>query len=185
MARQVKRDAVIKRSGGSTRANRAELSREHTSREVSDDERVEMLRQSMFQSSLPTLPVKPGFHRCWLTTTNPRDPVIRREQLGYRLIQASELPGWEFHAHKGGQFDGCLMINEMIASEIPTRLFEKYMANNHHVEPLFMEEQLVYEQKQQIEEAKQYGARVIEAPGNAVLGEDPGVKPFSPAYGED
>lgn len=184
MARQVKRDAVIKR-GGVSRVERSEKDRGHQEHEITDEERVDMLRQSMFQSSLPDLPKKPGFHRCWLTTENPRDPVIRREQLGYVLIKGSDLPGWEYACHKGGQYDGCIMINEMIAAEIPTRLWEKYMASNHHLEPLFSEEALAAKSKQHQEEAAQYGAQVIEMPGNVELGKDPGIKPFSTAYGED
>lgn len=184
MARQINRDAVIKRSG-SARVERTEKDREHKEHEITDDERVEMLRQSMFQSSLPDLPKKPGFHRCWLTTENPRDPIVRREQLGYRLIKAAELPGWEFHAAKSGQYSGCVMVNEMIAAELPTRLWERYMATNHHEEPLFSEQALVAKSKAQQEEAAQYGAQVIEMPGNVDLGKDPGLKPFSPAYGEE
>lgn len=184
MARQVKRDAVIKR-GGTARGDRAEQAREHQEREVTDDERVEMLRQSMFQSSLPDLPKEPGKHRCWLTTQNPRDSIVRREQLGYSLIKASALPGWEFACQKGGQYDGCIMINEMIAAEIPTRLWERYMANNHHEEPLFSEKALVAKSKEKQEEAVAYGAQVIEMPGNVALGQDPGLRPFSTAYGEE
>jgi len=184
MARQIKRDAVIKRTSPK-RAERAEKSRESTAPEISDDERVEMLRQSMFQSSLPDLPKMPGFHMCWLTTENPRDPIVRREQLGYTLLKASELPGWEFHAAKGGSFQGCIMVNEMIAAKIPTRLWEKYMANNHHVEPLFSEEQLIAKTKEQQEEAARHGAQIIESPGMVELGKDPGVQPFSSSYGED
>lgn len=184
MARQIKRDAVIKRTG-TARVDRAEQAREHKEREITDDERVEMLRQSMFQSSLPDLPKEPGKHRCWLTTQNPRDPVIRREQLGYRLLRNSDLPGWEFACVKGGQYDGCIMINEMIAAEIPTRLWERYMATNHHEEPLFSEQAIQAKSKEKQEEAAQYGAQVVEMPGNVTLGKDPGITPFSTSYGEE
>lgn len=184
MARRIQRDAVIKRSSES-RSDRAEKSRESETREISDDERLDMLRQSMFQSSLPDLPKKEGMHRCWLTTTNPRDSVPMRERLGYRLLREADVPGFEFAVTKGGQYDGCIMVNEMIAAELPTRLFERYMANNHHQEPLFQEEAIAAKQKQHQEEAAQYGASLIEMPGNVALGKDPGLKPFSPAYGED
>jgi len=183
MTRKVKRDAVIKR-GGESRVERSEQDREHKEHQVTDDERVEMLRQSMFQSSLPDLPKMPGWHLCWLTTENPRDPIIRRERLGYSLIKASELPGWEFACVQSGQFSGCIMINEMIAAKIPTRLWERYMASNHHQEPLYSEQALVAQSRQKQEEAAQYGAQVIEMPGNVELGTDPGLQPFSSAYGE-
>lgn len=184
MVRKVTRDAVLKRNT-SAREDRAANSRESTAREISDDERLDMLRQSMFQSSLPDLPKKPGMHRCWLTTTDSRDPVSRREQLGYTLIRGHDIPGFEYAVTKGGQYENCIMVNEMIAAEIPTRLWERYMANNHHKEPLFAEEAIVAKQRNQKEEAAQYGASLIEMPGNVALGKDPGLQPFSPAYGED
>ena len=184
MARKVNRDAVLKKSS-TGRQDRAETSASRMPREISDDERVEMMRQSMFQSSLPDLPKKEGFHRCWLTTQNPRDPVVRREQLGYRLLTSADIPGWEFHAAKDGDYKGCIMVNEMIASEIPIRLWERYMAHNHHQEPLFSEEQLVAKTKEQQEEAASLGAQLIESPGATALGKDPGLKPFAPAYGEE
>lgn len=184
MARQVKRDAVLKR-GTPARADRAEEPKSREPKEISDDERLEMFRQSMFQSALPDLPKKPGFHRCWLTTTNPRDPIVRREQIGYRLVRASDLPGWQHTAVLGGQYDGCVMVNEMIAAEIPTRLWERFMANNHHEEPLYSEESLVAKNKAHQEEAATYGAQVIESPGMVDLGKDPGLRPFSNAYGEE
>lgn len=185
MARKVNRDAVIKRTSAS-RADRAAVSPKRVPKEVTDDERVEMLRQSMFQSSLPDLPKIPGYHTCWLTTANPRDPIVRREQIGYTLIKATELPGWEYSASKGGSYDGCIMINEMIAAKITTSLFERFMSNNHHEEPLFQEEQLVRKTQEKVEEAASYGGQLIPSPAMVELGKDPGLTAtFSSAYGED
>ena len=47
-------------------------------RELSDDERVAEFRQQYFQSALPDIPKIEGYHVCWLTTENPRDPIHAR-----------------------------------------------------------------------------------------------------------
>lgn len=178
MARQVKRDAVLKRSG-TIRAERTAKSERSKSREMSDDERVDLLRMSFFQSALPDIPPIEGHHVCWLTTTNPRDSIIARERLGYTLIRASELPHFEFPAQRGGQFDGCIMINEMIAAKIPLRLFQRFMANNHHQEPLREEERIVYSNEAKKAQAQQHGAVMIESPAVVALGKDPGIPNFT------
>lgn len=178
MARQVKRNAVLNRKG-TIRAERTAEGTRSKSRDLSDDERVDLLRMSFFQSALPDIPPIDEHHVCWLTTTNPRDPIIGRERLGYTLIRASELPEFEFPAQKGGQFDGCIMINEMIAAKIPLRLYQRFMANNHHQEPLREEERLAYDNKSKKEEASSYGAVMIESPAVVALGKDPGTPNFT------
>jgi hypothetical protein len=180
MARKIKRDAVLNREHRN-RVDREVDDRVGTQdRELSDDERVEMLRMSVFQSALPDLPKLKGYHVCWLTTTNPRDPIVRREQLGYQLIRASELPGWDYAgAPKGAEYEGCVMVNEMIAAKIRNDLYQRFMSNNHHEQPLYEEEKLVVANQQKQQEAMQYGARVIEGKGNTQLGKDPGAPNFS------
>lgn len=178
MARKVKRDAVLKRSG-TIRAERTARSERSKSREASDDERVDLLRMSFFQSALPDLPPIDGYHVCWLTTNNPRDPIMGRERLGYELIRASELPEFEFPAQKGGQYDGFIMVNEMIASKIRLSLYQRFMANNHHQEPLREEERISYENQAKKADAASHGAVLIEAPAMVKLGKDPGTPDFT------
>ena len=178
MARKLKRDAVLRRDGA-VRKERAEENREFQDRELSDDERVDLLRMSYFQSALPDLPQIPGYHTCWLTTTNPRDPIIGRERLGYTLLKAVDLPGWEYSAAKGGTYDGCIMVNEMVGAKIPTRLYQRFMAESHHKEPLREEEKIVAESHMRKNEAAQHGAVLIESPGIVALGKDPGIPDFS------
>ena len=91
-------DERIKKSSGGNRVNRAMQDRPVTSnREVSEDERVEMFRQQFFQSSLPDLPEIPGWHLCWLTTTNPRDSIQQRIRLGYEPVKSEEKFMMEAH----------------------------------------------------------------------------------------
>jgi len=178
MARQVKRDAVLGRKG-TIRRERTATSERSKSREMSDDERVDMLRMSFFQSALPDLPQIEGYHVCWLTTNNSRDPIIGRERLGYQLIRASELPEFEFPSQKGGQYDGCIMVNEMIAAKIPLRLYQRFMANNHHQEPLREEERIAYDNQAKKADAASHGGVLIEAPAMVALGKDPGTPNFT------
>lgn len=185
MARKINRDAVIKREGAS-RADRADKERVVTQdREITDEERLDLLRQSYFQSALPDLPKIPGYHTCWLTTQNPRDPIHGRIRLGYQLLQASDVPGWEYAGLKGGEWDGVLGVNEMLAAKIPVHLFEKFMATLHHEQPLFEEMAIKAKGEQKQEEAAALGAAIIPEQGQRILGVDPGVSPFASQYGED
>lgn len=177
MPRKINRDAVVKRAG-TVRKDRATLSRATQNREISDDERVDLLRMSYFQSALPDLPPIDGYHVCWLTTTNPRDPIIGRERIGYIPLRASDIPGWEHSAQKGGQFDGCIMVNEMLAAKVPLRLYQRFMAEFHHKEPLREEEKIVADTHAKKNDAAQHGAVLIEAPAMVALGKDPGTPNF-------
>lgn len=85
------------------RADRAETDREVTQdRELTDGQRLDMLRGQFFQVALPDLPPIPGHHVCWLTTTNPRDPIHGRIRLGYTPVKTTDIPGWEHSAIKSG-----------------------------------------------------------------------------------
>ncbi len=184
MARRINRDARVKRSG-QVRKDRALEDREVTQeREISDQERVDMMNALYFQHALPDLPKIPGYHTCWLTTTNPRDPVHGRVRLGYELIQARDVPGYEQSGLRGGEFDGCLSVNEMIAAKLPLHLYEAYMRELHHHQPLMAEQSLVQEAQSKQEEAKGMGGALIIAPGTVELGQDPGAPSFSEETGE-
>jgi len=64
-------------------------------RTFTDNDRLSMFRQQFFQSALPDLPEIPGYHVCWLTTTNPRDSIHSRRSLGYTPVEPHEVPGWD------------------------------------------------------------------------------------------
>lgn len=113
------------------------------SREYSDSERVDMLRRTFFQSALPDIPKIEGYHVCWLTTTNPRDPIHGRLRLGYDLIQANEIPGFEHLGMKTGDYPGAIGVNEMIAAKLPLHLYEAFMREVHFDAPL-REEEAIY-----------------------------------------
>ena len=136
-------DERFRKSAGEGRETRAMKDRAVTqNREISDDERVSMFRQQFFQSSLPDLPSIPGWHTCWLTTTNPRDSIQMRIRLGYEPVKPEDVPGWEYATLKTGDWAGLIGVNEMLAFKLPISLYEKYMQEAHHDAPLREEEKL-------------------------------------------
>ena len=104
-------------------------------RETSEDDRLEMFRNQLFNDALPDLPEIPGYHLCWLTTTNPRDPIHRRTQLGYEPVKPEEVPGMEYASVKTGEYAGLIAVNEMLAFKLPLSLYERFMQEAHHNAP--------------------------------------------------
>lgn len=138
-------------------------------RELSEDERLEMLRDSLVQSMLPDLPRIPGYHVCWLTTTNKSDTIAWRKRLGYELIRAEDLPGWEGVSIKAGDYAGIVGVNELMAAKIPLSLYNRYVRELHHRMPLEQEEKLRAQMSLMKEKATEAGSYVQEGDGTANL----------------
>lgn len=153
-------------------------------RGLNDSRRLEEFRQQFFQSALPDLPKIPGYHVCWLTTTDSRDPVHGRLRIGYELLKSSDIPGWEHSSLKNGDYAGCIGVNEMLGAKIRTELYEMYMAENHHKRPLSEEEKLKVATRVANEQLQQKGARLITEEGQATLGQDLTPPSFSEMIGE-
>lgn len=166
-------DERLKKTAGDSRTNRVLQDRAVTeSRELSEDERVAMFRQQFFQSSLPDLPAIPGWHMCWLTTTNPRDSIQMRIRLGYEPVKADDVPGWEYATLKTGDWQGFIGVNEMLAFKLPLSLYEKYMREAHHDAPLREEEKLTDTAEFLEQQAKSSKSHITVGDGNLALGED-------------
>ena len=156
-------------------------------RALSDDERVAEFRQQFFQSALPDLPKIPGFHVCWLTTENPRDPIHGRMRLGYEPIKESDMPGWGHSSLKTGEWAGCIGVNEMLAFKLPLVLYEEYMRFNHHEAPLSEEEKLssqIRAMQAEMNAASKSGVELELEDGTAALGVAPEPPPFAEQTGE-
>lgn len=153
-------------------------------RELTDERRLEEFRNQFFQSALPDLPKIPGYHVCWLTTTDPRDPIHGRIRIGYELLKGSDIPGWEHSTLKNGDYAGCVGVNEMLAAKIRVELYEAYMAENHHNRPLSEEEKLTVANRVKDEELRQKGARLEYEEGNATLGQEPLQRRRIPTFAE-
>jgi len=107
---------------------------------LSAEERRRMLRQEWVQEVLPKPPTKQGYHRCWLSTTNSTDPIYKRIQRGYTPVKASDVTGFgSQYTAVGGEFDGCVVCNEMLLFEIPVQLYNDLMTIYHHDMPLEQE----------------------------------------------
>lgn len=134
-------------------------------REISEDDRLEMFRNQLFNDALPDLPEIPGYHLCWLTTTNPRDPIHRRMQLGYEAVKPEEVPGMEYASVKTGEWTGFIGVNEMLAFKLPQSLYEKFMQEAHHNAPLREEDKLAEVADMMREQAARAGASLLEGDG--------------------
>ena len=124
-----------------------------------------MFRQSLFNDALPDLPTIPGFHVCWLTTTNPRDSIHRRMQLGYEPNKAHEMHGMEYSSPKTGDWAGCIGVNEMIAFKLPLSLYHAFMKEAHHDAPNREEQMLTAQADSLRQDLESHGANVYEGDG--------------------
>lgn len=147
-------DTRIKKSlsaGG--RANRANLDSSRESPEdqfVSSDERRKMWRDEWTQSALPSVPGIPGWHLCWLSTTNSYDSIDKRIRLGYVPVKADELPGFDNYRVKAGEQTGYIACNEMLLYKLPMEQYQEVMAHFHHEQPLEEANKIRLQAEQQV-----------------------------------
>ena len=151
--RRIRKDAV-------SREDRAMKDRAITQRrQLTDGERVELLKRANFQSSLPNLPRIPGYHVCWVSTTHPSDTPQGREQLGYTFITRAEVPEFTYTDQKSDDFPGCVTWREMVGMKIPLSTYQLFMEELHHNEPARSEESIFNEALQAGEVAAQSAKR--------------------------
>jgi len=164
-------DERLKKSADTREERNADDRPVTQNREVTEDERLEMFRQNLFQSALPDLPKIPGWHTCWLTTTNSRDPLQGRMRLGYEPVKPSDIPGWEYTTVKTGEWAGFIGVNEMLAFKLPMSLYEKFMKEAHYDAPLREEEKLKDTADFLEEQAQRSGSRISRGDGMTALAE--------------
>ena len=103
-------------------------------------ERAEAFRDKWQNSALPDLPagIIPGFHLCWLSTTNNYDSIDKRVALGYEPVKACELgKGFEgLGKMSSGKFEGCVSCNEMVLFKLPEEIYQEVMRMMHLEDPL-------------------------------------------------
>lgn len=163
-------DDRLKKTSDPARVDRAMEDRAVTEkREISDDDRIAMFRQTMHQSALPDLPEIDGYHVCWLTTENPRDSIAQRVRLGYELIQPEDVPGYDVSSLKTAAYPGAIGVNEMIAMKISDRLYQAYMRHSHHDQPLSEEQKLADTAKFIRDQAQAQGADIHVGEGTEEL----------------
>jgi len=102
---------------------------------ASQQERRRMFRNEWIQESLPTPPDIPGFHLCWLSTTNGYDPIHKRMRMGYQPVLVEEVPGFENFKVKSGEHTGFIACNEMLLYKLPQDVYQQIMEEFHHFAP--------------------------------------------------
>lgn len=104
-------------------------------------ERLAMLEN--VDTVLPKPPRIPGWHTCWLSTTNTQDSLERRYALGYVLVHPDECPGWSYPTQKSSAVSrDRITINEMVLGKLPEELYVAYLKRSHHTRPLEQEESI-------------------------------------------
>ena len=172
-------DERLKKTKDEGREDRAMDNRAVTeNREISDDDRLAMFRQQFFQAALPDLPKIPGYHVCWLTTTNPRDTINMRMRLGYEPVKPEDIPGWEASTVKSGEWQGLIGVNEMLAFKLPLSLYEKYMQEAHHDAPTRELEKLTDTAEFLQQQAENSGTYLVEGDGMQELRQNRGRAKF-------
>lgn len=130
-------DERIKRPADPGRAARGQDVRTAgEDRTLTDQERRRALRDEFQFEALPKVPPIPGFHLCWLSTTNQGDPIHKRMRLGYTPVKVEEVQGFDHLRLKSGQFDGAVSINEMILFKVSNERYQDLMVMAHHDMPL-------------------------------------------------
>ena len=129
------------------------------------EERRKALRKEWVQDVLPNPPAVPGWHFCWLSTTNSSDPIYKRIQKGYQPVRASELPGFTHTKVTEGEFEGVISCNEMLLFKIEEELYQDIMSYLHHELPMNEEELLKANMSEQLQGEDRDGNRLGEVEG--------------------
>lgn len=159
-------ERIAKRSDANERGSRLSAERVVTEdRETSDAsrlaEKLAILRD--VNTKLPTPPAIPGYHLCWLTTTNQSDPLEHRFRLGYELVKPEELPGFNMQTQQAGQLaTDRIAVNEMVLAKIGVETWNHYMKHLHHDLPIEQLDAL----KQSVQISKDGRGRDVAYTGN-------------------
>lgn len=174
-------DRLKKSAGADARAPRDSADADRVQNDgtaLTAEQRRRMLRQDWVQTILPQLPELPGFHLCWVSTTNSTDPIHKRIQLGYQPVKASEMPGFDqYTINDGGQYNGCIACNEMLLFKLPMEIYQDIMTIYHHDIPL-EQEQGIRERVYGNQEVDSNGRQLGQVEGDfAALGRAPARNP--------
>jgi hypothetical protein len=138
-------ERIIKKTDFSQSESRKDRSTEDKERFADNalESKLRAIRTGWSDNILPDIIGEPGYHYCWLSTTNQSDPIYRRLRIGYELVKFDELKYLgEQNRVQSGEFAGCVSINELILAKIPNELYQEIMCINHYERPLQEEELL-------------------------------------------
>ena len=158
-----------------TRVDRSSRSQEDASRAapedatfVSSEERRRMFRSEWLQEALPTPPEIPGYHLCWLSTTNQYDPIHKRMRMGYEPVKADELPGFEHLKVKAGENVGFVACNEMVLYKLPMAIYQDLMMELHYHAPREEQEKIKVQQEQLLAQRDSNGRSLVSIEGESM-----------------
>jgi hypothetical protein len=162
----------LKRNAGANRENRGSTADKSRAAPedgfVSSEERRRMFRSEWVQEALPTPPEIPGFHLCWLSSTNQYDPIHKRLRMGYTPVKAEELPGFDNYRVKAGEHEGFVACNEMILYKMPDEIYQEIMAEMHHYAPMEEQEKIKVQQDQLLNAKDSNGKRLGQIEGDGM-----------------
>jgi hypothetical protein len=132
-------DSRLKKSlqagGRNDRASEDASRRPPEEKFMSAQERRKAWSDEWTQSALPKTPEIPGWHLCWLSTTNAYDTIDKRMRLGYVPVTADEIPGFDSFRVKAGEHVGHISCNEMLLFKLPMDVYQDIMAQMHYEAP--------------------------------------------------
>ena len=139
-------DGRLKKSlsagGRETRASEDAVRQGPEEQVHSTQDRRRMWSDEWTQSALPKVPDIPGWHLCWLSTTNAYDSIDKRIRVGYVPVKADELPGFENWKVKAGEDVGFIACNEMRLYKLPMDVYQDVMLQMHHERPMEESDQI-------------------------------------------
>ena len=113
-----------------------------------------MFRNEFLQEALPQVKGDPNWHYCWLSSTNQYDPLHKRTRMGYLPVMASEIDGMEHMQIREGDRQGQVQCNEMLLFKLPMEVYQEYMQEVHHYQPLEEADKIRIQQEQLLDSAR-------------------------------
>ena len=100
-------------------------------------------------------------------------------RLGYQAVLCDELEGMEHLKVKEGEHVGHISCNEMILYKLPMDIYQDYMAEKHHYQPMEEAGKIRVQQEQLLNSARDSnGKSLIRAEGDLIDGEKDAPAPF-------
>lgn len=164
-------DARIKKTIGTGRESRASEDDSRAAPEttfVSSEERRKAFRTEWTQEALPTPPAIPGYHLCWLSSTNQYDPIHKRMRMGYEQVKADELSGFDVYKVKAGEHAGFVSCNEMLLYKLPEDVYQDLMLELHYHLPREEQEKIKVQQEQLLNARDSNGRSLVSVEGEGM-----------------
>ncbi len=143
------------------------------------EQRRQLIRSEFVQQALPSAPPIPGYHVCWLSSTNTYDPIHKRMRMGYTPVRREEVPGMPTTGNQlSGEYADCITCNEMVLFKVPEEVYQIIMSELHYRQPL-EEEQAIHARIQGAQQYDSNGKDLGEVEGDGFdslgkpLGKDP------------